>query len=531
MGWSTAKIIKGLDWRLFATLFLVLGSSVALYWYQEDSSAGVPVGIVVPHHDMVASTRAAFFESVAKEIQPETVVLVSPDHFNRASYPIIAADKTWNTSIGNIETNESLIAALGLPIENEPFEREHGVTSLLKDIKTFFPNSQLVPLLISRAATYSEVVTMTEQIYAECPDCLLVSSVDFSHTVDAKVAELHDVLALRGLYARDAELLYKEAEVDSPESLVMLTTWANLHEAKRFNLFSHTNSGVLARTPTGEMTTHIIGAYSKGNAVAPESSVTFMLAGDTMFARGVHEQFVRNPLLLETIGERFFWGADVSILNLEGVFTETVDEMAWSEVPPRLLFALLYLEPLRYLRVTGVSVANNHHNDAGELGAQWSDNFVTNQGIAVIGEHNDAAVSSVIRKENGNAKVMFLSVYTHRPFSNLVEQIKTFSIEGYHVVVFAHWGEEYATTHNKSQQTMAEDWIDAGADVVVGSHPHVVQDVGVYKGKPIIYSLGNFLFDQNQMPETKQGMVLGGMFLEDTDYKLSPTIGNECFGV
>ncbi len=75
------------------------------------------------------------------------------------------------------------------------------------------------------------------------------------------------------------------------------------------------------------------------------------------------------------------------------------------------------------------------------------------------------------------------------------------------LIVSFHWGEEYKTTHNSRQEKLAHSAIDAGADMVVGHHPHVVQDIGSYKDKPIIYSLGNFVFDQYFSKETMQGML------------------------
>jgi poly-gamma-glutamate synthesis protein (capsule biosynthesis protein) len=64
------------------------------------------------------------------------------------------------------------------------------------------------------------------------------------------------------------------------------------------------------------------------------------------------------------------------------------------------------------------------------------------------------------------------------------------------LIVFQHWGVEYQTVESSHQQALARAAIDAGADLVVGAHPHVIQPHEIYKSKPIIYSLGNFVFDQ-----------------------------------
>jgi poly-gamma-glutamate capsule biosynthesis protein CapA/YwtB (metallophosphatase superfamily) len=76
------------------------------------------------------------------------------------------------------------------------------------------------------------------------------------------------------------------------------------------------------------------------------------------------------------------------------------------------------------------------------------------------------------------------------------------------VVVVPHWGVEQETVANQRQRAMARKLIDAGADAVIGGHPHVVQDVEVYRGKPVVYSLGNFVFDGFDKPINRLGWML-----------------------
>ena len=74
------------------------------------------------------------------------------------------------------------------------------------------------------------------------------------------------------------------------------------------------------------------------------------------------------------------------------------------------------------------------------------------------------------------------------------------------VVVSFHWGEEYKTVHNQHQETIARAALDAGADMIAGHHPHVRQDMATYDGKTVVYSLGNFIFDQSFSKETMTGL-------------------------
>jgi poly-gamma-glutamate synthesis protein (capsule biosynthesis protein) len=77
-----------------------------------------------------------------------------------------------------------------------------------------------------------------------------------------------------------------------------------------------------------------------------------------------------------------------------------------------------------------------------------------------------------------------------------------------HLVVSFHFGDEYKTKHNARQEFLAHKAVDNGAKIVIGHHPHVIQDTEVYKNGFIAYSLGNFIFDQRFSEATMQGMLL-----------------------
>jgi len=78
-----------------------------------------------------------------------------------------------------------------------------------------------------------------------------------------------------------------------------------------------------------------------------------------------------------------------------------------------------------------------------------------------------------------------------------------------YIIVTPHWGTEYTPLPNKFQRNTAHAFIDAGVDAIIGHHPHVVQAVEEYKGKPIFYSLGNFVFDMYFSKEVQQELAVG----------------------
>ena len=76
------------------------------------------------------------------------------------------------------------------------------------------------------------------------------------------------------------------------------------------------------------------------------------------------------------------------------------------------------------------------------------------------------------------------------------------------VIVYPHWGIEYTTGPTAAQKKWAHAMIDAGADIIIGNHPHWAGAMEIYKGKPIWYALGNFVFDQTWSEQTEEGLVL-----------------------
>ncbi len=167
-----------------------------------------------------------------------------------------------------------------------------------------------------------------------------------------------------------------------------------------------------------------------------------------------------------------------------------------------------------------VSLANNHALDYGTDALLDTCDTLERAGIRYmgVGANLEEAKRPVIMENNG-VKIGFLGatrvipeyswaaqkdslgmLETYNP-EILIEKIKEVKTVCDYVVVYVHWGVEKAVMPEAYQRTMGKQYIDAGADLVVGSHPHVLQGIEYYKGKPIVYSLGNFIFG-SQIPKT-----------------------------
>ncbi|MBI4032380.1 AmmeMemoRadiSam system protein B [Candidatus Berkelbacteria bacterium] len=479
-------------------------------------------GIVVPHHDLVATTRAELFTAL-KEKRPSvrTVILVSPNHYASGRASVQSSKELWELANGSIEPNTDVITALvtaGVAAE-EPgsFANEHGVKNVLANLEQTYPEAMIVPLILKSSTTREEVGALHDALAASCADCVLVASVDFSHDQPALLADLHDQLARRALEQLDDELLLGRVETDSAPSLLLLTRWARSHQTERFTEFAHTNSGSLLADPEIATTTHLFGWYEPGDRIVPTPGVTFLLGGDMMFDRGVAHAtvFAGKPYssILGGLGERLFWGTDLAMANLEGPIS---DVPVPDNIEPNNLtfnFPPETVDALTYLHLNAVSLGNNHTTNAGTSGLDTTRRLLDEAGIAWASGPTAADVGHTASVTGQGLTLHVIAPHVLAGVTDLTAQIEALAADpANRIIVFPHWGNEYQPRHSASQARLAHAWIDAGADAVIGAHPHVVQDAELYKNRPIIYSLGNLVFDQQFSAETQRGLLVGGEF-------------------
>jgi poly-gamma-glutamate synthesis protein (capsule biosynthesis protein) len=176
-----------------------------------------------------------------------------------------------------------------------------------------------------------------------------------------------------------------------------------------------------------------------------------------------------------------------------------------------------------------VNLANNHSYNYGSAGLTATVEALTASNLKPIGLGQPAIITV-----NGTsfAFLGFNAIGGSRPpiaaavTSDITSQVSAAQQLADVVVVQFHWGQEYKSTPSPDQRRLAHLAIDSGADLVLGHHPHWVQPVEIYAGVPIIYSLGNFVFDQYWSEATRQGLVVRATFQKHrlADIRLIPII-------
>jgi len=169
------------------------------------------------------------------------------------------------------------------------------------------------------------------------------------------------------------------------------------------------------------------------------------------------------------------------------------------------------LESLVTAGFTHFSLANNHAFDFGQSGYLNSIQQLELRDFTVVGNPTTVSTSSVafININSVSVGVLTMSAVSAYPQAQEWQAIVDFAKKKSDLqIVYIHWGDEYVPKHNTAQQNLAHELVDSGIDVVIGHHPHVVQDIESYKNGLIIYSLGNFVFDQYFNDSVQTGLML-----------------------
>ena len=259
---------------------------------------------------------------------------------------------------------------------------------------------------------------------------------------------------------------------------------------------------------------------TESEAQVADQPVKLVFSGDILLSDHVMNAYKNGGIrsVLDSQFQSVIDEADIFMANEEFPFstrgTPAEDKQFTFRAAPSLIFVF------KELGIDIVTLANNHAMDYGTDALLDTCDTLDKAGIARVGagKNLDEAKAPVILEAQGK-KIGFLGASRVIPVGSwnatstkpgmlttydpkiLVDEIKKLRDQCDYLVVYVHWGIERNETPEDYQRSLGKQYIDAGADVVIGSHPHVLQGVEYYKGKPIVYSLGNFIFGSS-IPKT-----------------------------
>jgi gamma-polyglutamate biosynthesis protein CapA len=273
-----------------------------------------------------------------------------------------------------------------------------------------------------------------------------------------------------------------------------------------------------------------------------KSNVTVYFTGDVMLGRKVNSLLDNGVNVFSNV-DGMFKNSDGAVVNLEDPMTTST--VAYKNTIP-LKANPKYAHVLKDNNIIVACLANNHIMDYGDAGLNDTITALNATGMNFTGAGNniDQASKPVYLNIKGRKITIlnFMDNTTFTGFSPSEMAAATSNSPGYApadwnlvkssideakknsdvVVVFFHYGNEYDTQPNSYQIALSHQCIDEGADMVIGSHPHVIQPVETYHGKPIFYSLGNFVFDQSNTATHDSLMVEMDLNENNMNVKVHP---------
>ena len=246
-----------------------------------------------------------------------------------------------------------------------------------------------------------------------------------------------------------------------------------------------------------------------------DRSIRIVFAGDMMLDRGTRTVIEQKCIdhLFENVTS-LFHQQDIVMVNFENPFCTN------TEIASNKLYCFRgdpdWLFEIKKAGITHAVFANNHIGDYGREGLKETMAYLSRNDIHFAGSDSsflDPCKPLLIDKKGSRIAIFSNSLlyqkdnpgFANENFPQLNKRISSFKKlhPDYCIIISLHWGIEMDDFPTAEQKRQAHELIKAGADLIIGHHPHVVQPIEMYEGKYICYSLGNFMFDTNKDPGNK----------------------------
>ncbi len=234
-----------------------------------------------------------------------------------------------------------------------------------------------------------------------------------------------------------------------------------------------------------------------------DQPIILIAVGDVMLGRSVNTKMRSlndfNYPFLKTAD--FLKAADLTFINLESPF--------YNDCPTTNTGMIFCADPravegLVFAGIVITNLANNHIRNYGQEGLSLTESLLQENSITPLGPNPNLVIEEIKGTKFGFLGFDLTSSYQEE---KIIKTVQGNSLSVDVLIVSFHWGAEYAQEPSSRQIELAHQVIEAGADLILGHHPHVIQKTEDYHQGKIIYSLGNFVFDQPWSEATKKGLV------------------------
>lgn len=254
---------------------------------------------------------------------------------------------------------------------------------------------------------------------------------------------------------------------------------------------------------------------------APPKPITFVFLGDMMFDRHIRVNAQKRggyDVLLSQGLKDMFASADLVVGNLEGPVTTSTSKSVGSIVGSSANFIFTFdptVVPFLYKHnIRLVNLGNNHILNFGTTGLEETYELLEQGAVEYFGATGSPSEQNRTHSLTmGETSFSFVNYnqFTPAGYDSALEDLASVRETHDVVILYTHWGNEYVP-ENAVLKEQARAFVAEGADLIIGSHPHVVTGTEVIDGKTVYYSLGNFIFDQYFEPAVREGLVVSAAY-------------------
>lgn len=244
--------------------------SVAKYPKVQSQENAHFYGGIITHHDLRSDLIAQFFSKLSQDRKIKTFVILGPNHANKGLSPVISGKVRWQTSIGDVNNDYDFLDKLkedgSMSYDEENFQKDHAIKTLVPFIKHYFPDAKIVPLLFTSEQTMKKDMLLAQKIKGLSDDnTFILASLDFSHYLSVDAAEEKDRVTLSAIQRRDYNLIssFNNDYIDSPWALVTFLRIMELENAGDPQIIAHTNSGKFSGSDLTDTTSYFSVVYGE----------------------------------------------------------------------------------------------------------------------------------------------------------------------------------------------------------------------------------------------------------------------------
>ncbi len=478
------------------------------------------IGAIVPYHADARDVIVAVFARMAhdnRDTPIDRIVLVVPCS-DTVDDTFVFSDGRWSIGDGYTDADHRFIAQLlthsrNISVRNDMFATNAGMHNILPFVHTYFPDTKIVPMVIGAHTDKADIDALARLIASDTIDgnTLVVVADNFAQDgVPKDVAAIHNRVAMDTIRHHAIDDVY-HIDAECVGNLAFVMAYARYTEHTTFD------TGAV-----GQSFATVAGFFHNRDAQKHFHRTTTMLfVGDVMLDRMIRtdartygaQYFTQNIA-------RLFLAQNINMCNCEGPITQhpsvsNVDQ----HHPHHFIFTFDPSHTKTFLtknHINVVSIGNNHILNFGHDGVAQTESFLRDYDVSYVGVLQEKP-GDIVYKHMNDKTFAFVSYNQFAPpqMETVVTNIQNAQRNSDYVIVYAHWGAEYNEDTTPHQREAAHAMIDAGADIIIGSHPHVIEPIEIYNGKVIFYSLGNFVFDQYFSATVRERMAVVTAFEKD----------------